>query len=417
MALRLLYWVYQHPSARAGRGSRVAGTTWCSRSWRGLALRRVPLRARIWLLASRASSSSNAYVGRGRSCRGRGRLPARIRRDAMAVTNRPGRRVVVQGVLMAAVLVCCGSSARRSRSPRILGWGFFSFAMFRHVSFVVESARGVPVTLGGYLCFLLFYPNCFGAMEVYNEFWEHNLVTERAREYRRSARMVAKGVVLLSIAVMIPTDRLADPGQRRLRLDVDERPRGLLSRRDRVDGTVEHHRGRRALSRHAAAAELPRRPDGHEPVAVLARVARHDDELAHPLRLHPARREPPAADAQHPRRVRREHHLALRGGSVPPPRHVAARSSLAPLVLWGTINFVGVAAHAATRRRRPPPQSSRRCARDFLRSSGRWRCASDRSPSPCSGSRWSGSIASPTSSGRWSASRGGSAHFSAHSTR
>jgi D-alanyl-lipoteichoic acid acyltransferase DltB (MBOAT superfamily) len=77
--------------------------------------------------------------------------------------------------------------------------------MFRHVSFVVESARGVPVTLGGYLCFLLFYPSSFGAMEVYNEFWEHNLAGERAREYRRSVQMVAKGAVFLSIAAMIPT--------------------------------------------------------------------------------------------------------------------------------------------------------------------------------------------------------------------
>src|SRR5262249_50602431 len=86
-----------------------------------------------------------------------------------------------------------------------LGWGFFSFALFRHVSFVVESARGVPVTLGGYLCFLLFYPNCLGAMEVYNELWEHNLTTDRARDYPTAALMVANAILLLSSAAAIPT--------------------------------------------------------------------------------------------------------------------------------------------------------------------------------------------------------------------
>ena len=91
----------------------------------------------------------------------------------------------------------------------LLGWGFYSFVVFRHVSFVVEHARGVPSTLGGYLCYLLFFPNCIGAMEVYDEFWEHNLAAVRAPEFRRAAQMVWRGTVLLWIALLIDVPRTA----------------------------------------------------------------------------------------------------------------------------------------------------------------------------------------------------------------
>ena len=60
------------------------------------------------------------------------------------------------------------------------GWNLWQFVLFRHLSFVVETARGMPAGVGQYLCYLLFYPNCFGTMEVYREFHDRNL-----REGRR----------------------------------------------------------------------------------------------------------------------------------------------------------------------------------------------------------------------------------------
>ena len=203
VALRLLYWIYQHPSGELG----AVPCRWDYLAFAilgGLALRRIPLQARIWFLAVLSIVLLDAYVGRGPFLIVVAGCLAGFAATRWSVSNRPGRRVVVQGVLMAAVLVTLWQLRSSNPFGALLGWAFFSFAMFRHVSFVVESARGVPVTLGGYLCFLLFYPNSVGAMEVYNEFWEHNLVTEREREYRRSAQMVAKGTVLLWIAVMIP---------------------------------------------------------------------------------------------------------------------------------------------------------------------------------------------------------------------
>ena len=72
----------------------VAGTTWCSRSWRRIALRRVPLRARIWLLAISERHPRRILRRQEGVLPGRGRLPARLRSDAMVrdESARPPRR-------------------------------------------------------------------------------------------------------------------------------------------------------------------------------------------------------------------------------------------------------------------------------------------------------------------------------------
>lgn len=202
-ALRLLYWVYEHPSSElAGVSGRWDYLTFAILA--GIALRRVPLRARVWALALLSVALVESYVGRRPFCVVAGGCVLGFAATRWAVTNRPGVRVAVQALLMGAVLVWLLQLRWSSPFPALFGWAFYSFALFRHVSFVVESARGVPSSLGDYLCFLLFFPNCLGAMEVYNEFWEHNLTRERARDYRSATFMVAKGAVLLWIAVAIP---------------------------------------------------------------------------------------------------------------------------------------------------------------------------------------------------------------------
>src|SRR5262249_46338784 len=141
----------------------------------GLVLRRIPLRARIWTLAVLSVVLVDEYVGRSEFVGVVLGCVLGFGATRWQVTNGPGTRVAVQGLLMA--LVFGWLWPRRAAAPfgALLGWGFYSFVLFRHLSFVVESARGVPSTLGGYLFFLLFFPNCMGAMEVYNEFWEQNL--------------------------------------------------------------------------------------------------------------------------------------------------------------------------------------------------------------------------------------------------
>jgi MBOAT membrane-bound O-acyltransferase family protein len=202
-ALWLIYWIYEHPSAELG----AVPARWDYLVFAivaGIALRRIPLRVRIWLLAVLSVVLVESYVGRRPFAVVFGGCLLGFAATRWSVTNQPGRRVVVQGLLMAAVFAWLWHLRSSSPFGALLGWGLYSFALFRHVSFVVESSRGVPVTLGGYVCFLLFYPSCVGAMEVYNEFWEHNLAGDRARDYRGAAVMVARGTVLLWIAVAIP---------------------------------------------------------------------------------------------------------------------------------------------------------------------------------------------------------------------
>ena len=99
-------------------------------------------------------------------------------------TDGPGWvRIAVHTALMAGVFAWLWSLRDTRAFDALRGWGFYSFVLFRHVSFVVEHAHGMPSTLGGYLCYLLFFPNCMGAMEVYDEFWNRNLAGLRPPEF------------------------------------------------------------------------------------------------------------------------------------------------------------------------------------------------------------------------------------------
>lgn len=204
-ALRLLYWVYLHPSAEQSAllfrwdylVMAILG---------GLVLRRTPRQARIWGIAVLSIVLVFQYVGAVLVqvilivCL-LGFAATRWR-----VTNRPGVRVVIQGVLMGGLLAWLWWLRPTDAWSALKGWGLYSFVAFRHVSFAVESAAGMPATLGGYLCYLLFFPNCVGAMEVYNEFHDRNLTSDRPAEFRRAALMVVRGNALVWLALMIPMD-------------------------------------------------------------------------------------------------------------------------------------------------------------------------------------------------------------------
>jgi D-alanyl-lipoteichoic acid acyltransferase DltB (MBOAT superfamily) len=354
-ALRLVYWVYKHPSAELG----AIPARWdylVSAILGGIALRRLPLALRMWIFALLSVVLLDAYVGRRPFALVLAGCLLGFGATRWSVTNRPGRRVAVQSLLMAAVLVVLWRLRSANPFAALLGWGFFSFALFRHVSFVVESARGVPVTLGGYLCFLLFFPNCFGAMEVYNEFWEHNLTSDRARDYRSAALMVAKGILLLSIAVAIPT--------------TDSQIRDSV-------GFVSMWTNIFVVFFRAACGSMG-----------LWNII-EGGALFLGIRLRPNFRG--VLTATNPsqfwrawrgtmtnwliryiyiplggnRRYQARNILAAfvvstiwHCGGVPFLRPASWQAmDLAPLALWGTINFVGVASHAAVRRQRRPPES------------------------------------------------------------
>jgi D-alanyl-lipoteichoic acid acyltransferase DltB (MBOAT superfamily) len=201
-ALGLLVWMYLHPaaelSALANRWDYLAFAILA-----GTVLRRVPLGARIWTFALLSVVLVATYIGRTQVTVILAGCLLGFAASRWPVTNRPRRRLVVQGVLMGGVFAWLWWLRSSDPLSALQGWALYSFVLFRHLSFVVESSRGVPATLGGYLCFLLFYPNCIGAMEVYDEFWERNLTADGAREHGRAALMVVKGYLLLWISVVI----------------------------------------------------------------------------------------------------------------------------------------------------------------------------------------------------------------------
>lgn len=203
--LRLLYWIYLHPS-REITGVAARWDYLVAAVLAGLVLRRAPLSLRIWLLVGLSWVVLEQYVGQ---------TPVRVVAGACLLgfvatrwplANRPGVRVAVHGTLMTAVFLWLWWQRAPAAWTALLGWGFYSFVLFRHVSFVVEHARGAPSTLGGYLCYLLFFPNCMGAMEVYDEFWERNLRADGEREFARAAGMLIAGNALLWVSLMIPVD-------------------------------------------------------------------------------------------------------------------------------------------------------------------------------------------------------------------
>jgi hypothetical protein len=82
--------------------------------------------------------------------------------------------------------------------------GLFAFVLLRHLSFVVEARRGIPGELADYLCYMAFYPSCLGASEVYNEFYDRNLMGPGRYDYRGAVRFVVSGGVQIWAALLLP---------------------------------------------------------------------------------------------------------------------------------------------------------------------------------------------------------------------
>lgn len=205
-ALRFLYWVYLHP------GRDLAGLPF---RWdylamvmlAGLPLARAPLRVRTWLLAAVSVAFIDQYVGRFHLQVVGGVCLLGFAATRWSVTNRPGVRVAVQSLLMGGLFAWLYWLRTPQPWDALTGWGLYSFAAFRHVSFVVESSRGVPASLADYVCYLLFFPSCMGGMEVYDEFHARNLSNApTGGAFRRAALLVLRGNVLVWAGLVIPMD-------------------------------------------------------------------------------------------------------------------------------------------------------------------------------------------------------------------
>jgi MBOAT, membrane-bound O-acyltransferase family len=171
----------------------------------GTVLARLPVRARTWALAALSATVVLQYTSWSAVAVVMGAALVGYLASRWEPTRRPGVRVLVHGGLVTGVIgtLFALRSVGGDLAPR--SFDLWQFILFRHISFVVETARGMPADLRSYLCYLLFYPNCFGTMEVYREFHERNLRADAPPpDLAAGVRGAAVGAALMAIGLSMP---------------------------------------------------------------------------------------------------------------------------------------------------------------------------------------------------------------------
>ena len=171
----------------------------------GILLVRAPLAVRAWSL----TILSTAYVVETIGAVAFGVVVGGALCGFVAFTllrGSPGRiTTLVQGGILAAIWAACGWLRATRGIDGFQAYGLFAWMLLRHISFVVHAPRDRPVPLGSYLCFLLFYPSCFGATEMWPEFASRNLSAEPTIDYFGAARWIITGAVCLWAVPRVPT--------------------------------------------------------------------------------------------------------------------------------------------------------------------------------------------------------------------
>ncbi|MFN8545985.1 MAG: MBOAT family O-acyltransferase [Candidatus Binatia bacterium] len=201
-AAALGWWVLRHPSQDiAALLVRWDYLVFCVLT--GWLLAQVASGTRIWALAALSVVFVTQYVGAPVMVVVLAGCLLGYMAERSALVRTPAARALVQGTMIVAVIAIFWLVRSRSGSIALAGWGLFQFVLFRHLSFVVEAGRGAPASLRNYLCYLFFYPSCSGAMEVYREFLDRNLGDEVRIDYRTGVGKVLAGTVFMYFGMLI----------------------------------------------------------------------------------------------------------------------------------------------------------------------------------------------------------------------
>jgi hypothetical protein len=202
-AIFLFAWVLRRPSANIGLLiGRFDHLVLCACG--GYALSGAPAAVRAWLLGLGSLAIIGQHIGWE---------PTRIIIGGailgMAALHMPalrGRWVTAasQGLVLAGTF--CMVWRLRATNPlmALSAHGLFAFVLLRHISFVVETRRGKPAGPRNYLCYILFYPCCIGASELYDEFHDRNLNGSGSYDNWRAVRYVVAGRLQIWLALLLP---------------------------------------------------------------------------------------------------------------------------------------------------------------------------------------------------------------------
>jgi len=115
--------------------------------------------------------------------------------------RRPGLAAWLQGALLAGGAAGLVALRLHAGAAGLAAWSLYAFAGMRHLSFAAGAAQGPPPTLLSYLGFLFFYPTCIGAMEVWSEFRDRNLLGAPPRAIGEALRRLVVGTIALTLAL------------------------------------------------------------------------------------------------------------------------------------------------------------------------------------------------------------------------
>ena len=202
-AAGLFAWLICRPSPDiAALFGRLDHLAFCG--FAGCALSRLPVLARKWALTVGSISILGQHTGwtpvgivLGAAVLGFAALQVQLWKRLWAT-------VCIQAAILVGTLLVAWLLRSSTPLTALSTQGLFAFVLLRHLSFVVEARRGLPGDLADYLCYMAFYPSCLGASEVYNEFYDRNLVRPGRYDYRRAVWHVVSGGVQIWAALLLP---------------------------------------------------------------------------------------------------------------------------------------------------------------------------------------------------------------------
>jgi hypothetical protein len=202
----LFGWIVRHPTPHFhqlfARGDHLAFALLL-----GWVVVRMPLAGRPWLVAAVSIVWLVQYSGplaiavalaAGLLGYAALRLPA---------VRRPWPAVALHAALAVAVYRFCWHVRGTNVLEALQVYGLFSFVFLRQISFATATLHARPAGVGGYLCYLTFYPGITGPLggpEVWSEFARRNLGTRTEADYDWAARKVVRGMAQIWIADRIP---------------------------------------------------------------------------------------------------------------------------------------------------------------------------------------------------------------------